>query len=239
MRSCEDDSDAITWPRPARPAGSWRSALRRRNARIRHQARMAFCTCSRFSASSHTTDCGPSITSGVTSSPRWAGRQCMKMASGLAAFITARSTWNGFSRSLRFFLSSPSPMETQTSVTTQSAPLAAASGSCRTSTEAPSALAQARSSGAGLNCFGQASFSCKPKRAAACTQEVATLLASPSQATVLPSIDPFFSSKVMTSAMTWQGWVRLVSPLITGTVACAASSSSFPCEPVLIMIAST
>src|SRR5512139_4081653 len=34
----------------------------------------AFCTCRRFSASSHTTDCGPSITSAVTSSPRCAGR---------------------------------------------------------------------------------------------------------------------------------------------------------------------
>src|SRR5512143_2864374 len=37
----------------------------------------AFCTCRRFSASSHTTDCGPSITAAVTSSPRCAGRQCM------------------------------------------------------------------------------------------------------------------------------------------------------------------
>src|SRR4030065_730827 len=41
----------------------------------------AFCTCRRLSASSHTTDCGPSITSAVTSSPRCAGRQCMKTAS--------------------------------------------------------------------------------------------------------------------------------------------------------------
>ena len=41
----------------------------------------AFCTCRRFSASSQTTDCGPSITSAATSSPRWAGRQCMKRAS--------------------------------------------------------------------------------------------------------------------------------------------------------------
>ena len=32
---------------------------------------------------SHTTDCGPSMTSAATSSPRWAGRQCMKSASGL------------------------------------------------------------------------------------------------------------------------------------------------------------
>ena len=35
----------------------------------------AFCACNRFSASSQTTLCGPSITSAVTSSPRCAGRQ--------------------------------------------------------------------------------------------------------------------------------------------------------------------
>ena len=50
----------------------------------RHQARMPFWACRRFSASSNTTDCGPSITSSVTSSPRCAGRQCMNIASGLA-----------------------------------------------------------------------------------------------------------------------------------------------------------
>ena len=54
----------------------------------RHQARMPFWACRRFSASSNTTDCGPSITSSVTSSPRWAGRQCMKSASGLACAIS-------------------------------------------------------------------------------------------------------------------------------------------------------
>ena len=41
----------------------------------------AFCTCRRFSAWSKTMDCGPSMTSAATSSPRWAGRQCMKTAS--------------------------------------------------------------------------------------------------------------------------------------------------------------
>ena len=58
----------------------------------RHQARMLFWACRRFSASSNTTDCGPSITSAVTSSPRWAGRQCMKIASFLACFIRCLST---------------------------------------------------------------------------------------------------------------------------------------------------
>ena len=53
----------------------------------RHQARIPFWACRRFSASSNTTDCGPSITSSVTSSPRWAGRQCMNSALGEAARI--------------------------------------------------------------------------------------------------------------------------------------------------------
>ncbi len=52
----------------------------------------AFCTCILFSASSQTTDWGPSITSAVTSSPRCAGRQCMKRASGLATAIISAST---------------------------------------------------------------------------------------------------------------------------------------------------
>jgi hypothetical protein len=52
----------------------------------------AFCACRRFSASSNTTDCGPSITSSVTSSPRCAGRQCMKIAPGLARAISCLFT---------------------------------------------------------------------------------------------------------------------------------------------------
>src|SRR5690606_27979397 len=36
----------------------------------KHQARMPFWAWRRFSASSNTTDCGPSMTSDVTSSPR-------------------------------------------------------------------------------------------------------------------------------------------------------------------------
>ncbi len=53
----------------------------------------AFWLCRRFSASSHTTLCGPSITAAATSSPRCAGRQCMNKASGCAAAMTASVTW--------------------------------------------------------------------------------------------------------------------------------------------------
>ena len=58
----------------------------------RHQARMPFWACRRFSASSKTTDCGPSITSSVTSSPRCAGRQCMNRAFGSASAINRALT---------------------------------------------------------------------------------------------------------------------------------------------------
>src|SRR5260370_902768 len=50
----------------------------------KHHARMPFCAWRRFSASSNTTDCGPSITSSVPSSPPSAGRQCINRPSGIA-----------------------------------------------------------------------------------------------------------------------------------------------------------
>ena len=82
--------------RPRRlPAALLRSPGRapgRGDQTSRHQRMIAFCACSRFSASSNTTECGPSITALVTSSSRCAGRQCMKSASGLAAAITASFT---------------------------------------------------------------------------------------------------------------------------------------------------
>ena len=58
-----------------------------RDVSPRHQAMIPFCACRRFSASSKTTDCGPSIISSVTSSSRCAGRQCIKIASGFASAI--------------------------------------------------------------------------------------------------------------------------------------------------------
>ena len=46
--------------------------------------------CIRLAAWSQTADWGPSITSAVTSSPRWAGRQWRKRASGRAAARSPR-----------------------------------------------------------------------------------------------------------------------------------------------------
>mgnify|MGYP007116554486 CR=1 FL=1 len=58
----------------------------------KHQASTAFWAWRRFSASSHTRERAPSMTASVTSSPRCAGRQCRKTASGEARPISASST---------------------------------------------------------------------------------------------------------------------------------------------------
>src|SRR5262249_1325911 len=87
----------------------------------KHQVKMPFCAWSRFSASSHTTDCGPSITPADTSAPRLAGKQCMKMASGFALAISRSSTRYGVSMLWRLRFAS-TPIDTQVSATTQSAP---------------------------------------------------------------------------------------------------------------------
>ena len=66
-------------------------ASRRLRRRRGSQTSTAFCACSRFSAWSNTTDCGPSITASVISSPRCAGRQCITSAFGVRPERPARS----------------------------------------------------------------------------------------------------------------------------------------------------
>src|SRR5215470_18886982 len=118
-------------------------------------------------------------------------------------------------------------MDTQTSVTTQSALPTAAATSAVTVILAPLARAQATTAGGGASGSGQASRSSNWNCTAAWIQDVAMLLPSPHQAIVRPAIGPQCSSKVITSAISWQGWVRLVRPLMTGTLAASAISSSF------------
>jgi hypothetical protein len=101
----------------------------------------------------------------------------------------------------------------------QSQPATAASGSVPMWIGAPERLIQSVSHFFGASSGGVATLSRNSNRSAACIQEASTLLASPVQATVLPRIGPRCSSKVSTSASTWQGCERRVSPLITGTVA--------------------
>ena len=58
----------------------------------RHQRMIAFWACRRFSASSQTSDCGPSMTSASTSSPRCAGRQWRNFAPPSASSIRSSVT---------------------------------------------------------------------------------------------------------------------------------------------------
>ena len=97
----------------------------------------AFCACSRFSASSHTALCGPSMTSSVISCPRCAGRQCSTTASESARLDSAALTWNGRNGPTRSSPSFSCPIDVQVSVTSTSAPPAAAVGSAVSVTEAP------------------------------------------------------------------------------------------------------
>ena len=77
---------------------------------------IAFCACSRFSACGKTNDRGESITSSVTSSPRCAGKQCRKMASGFAQAKSLALTWYGWKILPRVSASASWPMLVQTSV---------------------------------------------------------------------------------------------------------------------------
>jgi sulfate adenylyltransferase len=87
-RSCSSSKASASSRADCRRA---RGSLRAQTPK--HHRTMAFCACRRFSASSKTTELGPSMTEEVTSSSRWAGRQCMKSASGLALAISASLTW--------------------------------------------------------------------------------------------------------------------------------------------------
>jgi hypothetical protein len=130
------------------------------------QTSRAFWACRRFSASSHTTDCGPSMTSAATSEPRKAGRQCRNSAPGAAWAIAAASTEYARKTSARASVSASWPMDTQVSVQTTSAPASASAGSVVTRTDPP--VCSARSSaarttaGSGRWLAGPATRTCMP-----------------------------------------------------------------------------
>ena len=124
-------------------------------------------------------------------------------------------------------------------MTTQSAPRTIASGSWPMVIWPFDFSAHASTSAGGLSSGGQATRSSKSNCTAAWIQLVAMLLPSPDQAIALPWMAPRCSSKVITSAISWQGCVLSVRPLITGTVAYLAISRSFSSTVVRIMMMST
>src|SRR5688572_12347569 len=173
----------------------WRSSLRQRHPRRSppiSAAMIAFWICSRFSASSQTRLCVPSMTSAATSSPRCAGRQCRKMAPRAACFISAAFTVNPRKARSRCFCSSSWPIDAHTSVLITSAPFAASRGSRVTTTFAlPSLRARSSRWSAGSYPSGHAMRSSKPKRYAALIHEFAMLFPSPIHATVSSGIGVF------------------------------------------------
>ena len=90
----------------------------------------------------------------------------------------------------------------------------------------PILAASLRTSESGSYPLGHAIRRSKPRRWAASTHELATLLPSPMNATRIFRRSFPRSAAVIRSARTWHGWWRSVSPLITGTVAAAASSTA-------------
>jgi hypothetical protein len=130
-------------------------------------------------------------------------------------------------------------MLAQTSVYRTSAPRAACWGSWRTSTSPPSAWAAATISALGSCPGGQAIRNRSPRRAEASIREWATLFPSPMNASTVPRSSPRFSRIVSMSPRAWQGWWRSERPLITGTVAERASSSTTSCPNTRAMIPST
>ena len=88
--------EVITGPKPElssrEPGCRVRGRELCRRQTPRHQRMIAFWACRRFSASSKITEWGPSMTALVTSSLRWAGRQCMNSAPGLARAIRSSFT---------------------------------------------------------------------------------------------------------------------------------------------------
>src|SRR5699024_6789694 len=126
----------------------------------------AFCAWRRFSASSKTTEAGPSMTSAVTSLPREAGRQWRKTGS-LPASMSSWLTWNGMNGDDSSSRRAASwPIDTQVSVTRTSAPRAAAFGSSVTVSDPPVWVARASASaitaGTGWWPAGAAMRTCMP-----------------------------------------------------------------------------
>ena len=186
-------------------------------SRTRHQVRMPFCACSRFSASSHTTDCGPSMTPAVTSSPRLAGRQCMKMASrlrlGHQPLIDAVGRQHVVTVDVGF---NPHrhPGVGDDAI--------GAGGGLRGSVVSRTAALRARPVEHAprrrqLGRAGQPQLEVEAHRRVNPARRHIVAVAAPGDD--LAGGGPLCSSSVITSAMSWQGWLASVRPLITGTVA--------------------
>ena len=139
-------------------------------------------------------DCGESITSSVTSSPRCAGRQCIKTAVGFAFFIKSALTWNPAKAFIFASRSFSCPILTHTSVYITSASRAPSIGFVESSILAPVdtaiSLASFMTSAAGRNPDGVTAIKSIPTFAANSISEWHTLLPSPTHANFFPLKEP-------------------------------------------------
>ena len=211
-----------------------------------HQSRTPFWACRRFSARSHNTDCGPSITEEATSSLAMAGQAVHEwIASRLAQRHQGRSStciWVAEGCAGKGGVACPRIEDPGVRC-----PCSSPGGIRRLAGSRPT-LTGGAPGGASPVHIVRARRAAAPGRRGAARSRTAPppgsscaprLLPSPVQATLAPAIGPFFSSKVSTSAISWQGWLESVRPLITGTVAASAISVSRSSPAVRIMIAST
>ena len=178
-----------------------------------------------------------SMTSSVTSSPRCAGRQCMKSAPARACAISAALTWYGPKISLalrRLALPGPSTptrrcrrrrrrgrRRPDRSVSVEPPPSRARDcDRSRTAAELEAARATRRER-------------CRRASAPPARATCATLLPSPTKAIVRPRSDPQRSDSVRQSASAWHGCSSSVSALTTRSRgAAAANASSRACAKV-------
>ena len=183
--------------------------------------------------------CGPAGTPGcaarrsrrpATSSPRYAGRQCMNTASARPRAISASSTVNPSNACARCAFSSSWPIDTHVSACTASAPVTASAGRCDASTS-PRRAAASRSSSASSASKpgGQANATCAPSIARDLGRASGRRCCSRRpRRRVRPASEPSACSIVSASASACSGWARSDSRLTIGTSATAAMRSSTP-----------
>ena len=179
-------------------------------------AMIAFCTWSRFSASSQTRLCGPSITSAATSSPRCAGRQCRKIAFLSAAFMSCRAHREPGERALALFLLLLLAHR-RPDVGVDDVRARAASIGSRSNADLRRLLRASEQMIGRLVAFGTREVEVEAESVRRVDPRVRHVVAVADPRVLLVSIVAEFCADGEQSASTWQGCRRSVSPLMTGT----------------------
>ena len=199
---------------------------------------IAFWMCRRFSASSHTRLCGPSITSAETSSPRCAGRQCRKIAFLSARLHQLRAHGESAERALALLLLL---LLTHRRPDVGVDDVRALRGFHRVAKDSYLRdLLRAREQMIGrLVAFGTRDVEIEAEAIRGVDPRVRHVVAvADPRVLLVRRSSPRCWRTVRRSARIWQGCSRSVRPLMTGTSAYFASSSTSWCANVRIMMPS-